>query len=288
MDMSSIAQDMWMVRQATLADEGRLRRLIARAERVALRFHAHDVGNYLTLEPFLLAEESDRLRGFLAFFMRRPPQAALVAAGLDDDWAPSPWLDRLLLRCVARLRARGAAALSYLGSAEWLLGPLQERGFCLVSYVIAYEKSDWSIPDVGSRSVDVRAVRLTDFSALVVLDRLAFHPLWRNSIDTLQWWKEALPYFVVAEVGEEVVGYCCCSVEQVEHGHLIRMAVQPAWQGRGIGTRLLAEAVRFFRQAGARRMTLNTQKENERAQRLYRKFGFRLMGREAGALWMDL
>jgi ribosomal-protein-alanine N-acetyltransferase len=93
---------------------------------------------------------------------------------------------------------------------------------------------------------------------------------------------------VVAVAAQEPVGYCYCSVEEGEHGHLIRMAVHPTWQGRGIGTRLLSEALLFFRQAGVRHVTLNTQEENEGAQRLYCKFGVRLVGWEAVALWMDL
>jgi ribosomal protein S18 acetylase RimI-like enzyme len=280
-------EHVWRVRQATLADEGQFRQLIERAERVVLRFHTKDLANYLAQEPFLLAEESGRLRGFLAFFMPRPPQAALAAAGLADDWAISPWLDRLLSHCVICLRTRSATALSYLGRAAWLTEPLQERGFRLVSHVVAYEKSGWAIPDEGNQAVSVRPVRSTDFSDLVTLDALVFHPLWRNSIGTLKRWKEISPYFVVVVTGDKPVGYCYCSVEK-GHGHLIRMAVLPAWQGRGVGARLLAEAMHFFRQVGTWLVTLNTQEENEQAQRLYLKFGFRLMGREAVALWMDL
>jgi len=277
----------WTVRQTTPADEDRLSRLIKQSERVVLRFQADDLASYLTQEPFLLAEEAGRLRGFLAFFMRWFPRAIVAAAGLADDWAISPWLDRLLPRCVAHLRDHGARSLSYFGAAVWLTGPLQERGFQLVSHVVAYEKTGWTMPGMGSQAVRVRPVKPTDFSALVALDALVFHPLWRNSTEALNRWKETLPYFVVVMMGEEPVGYCYCSVER-EHGHLIRMAVHPAWQGRGIGTRLLAEAMHFFRQAGARLITLNTQEENEQAQRLYRQFGFRLMGREAVALWMGL
>jgi ribosomal protein S18 acetylase RimI-like enzyme len=72
------------------------------------------------------------------------------------------------------------------------------------------------------------------------------------------------------------------------HGHLIRVAVQPAWWGQGIGSRLMVEAMGYFEQAGARHITLNTQEENERAQRLYDRFGFRLVGREATVLWREL
>ncbi len=279
--------NVWAVRQATPADENRLKRLIAQAERVMVRFHEDNVRHYLSQEPFLVAERDGRLRGFLAFFVRQPPRAALAAAGLADDWAVAPWLDRLLPRCVAHLQALGVTSLSYIGTADWLAGPLQERAFRLVSHIVTYEKSNCAIPYAGNQTVQVRPVRPTDFAALVALDKLAFHPLWRNSVVTLRRWQEVSSHFVVAVVEEEPIGYCYCSMEE-KHGHLIRVAVHPAWQGRGVGTRLLAEAMRFFRRAGARLITLNTQAENKRAQRLYRQFGFRLMGREAVALWRDL
>lgn len=278
---------MWTVRQAGPDDRDRLLRLIERAKRVVMRFRAEALADYLNREPFLLAEEGGNLRGFLAGHTSRPRQAALIAAGLADDGAISPWLDCLLPRCVASLRAQRVASLSYIGSAAWLAGPLQARGFHLVSNIVTYEKSGWAVPGSGNQTVRVRPVRVADLAALVALDALDFHPLWRNSVETLRRRRETLPYFVVAVAGKETVGYCYCSAEK-ERGHLIRMAVHPAWQGRGVGTRLVAEAVQFFRRTGAQLITLNTQEENERAQRLYRQFGFRLMGREAAALWLDL
>jgi ribosomal-protein-alanine N-acetyltransferase len=277
----------WTVRQATAADERRLRRLIAGAKRAVLRFREESLRDYLPREPFLLAEEAGKLRGFLAFLLRRPRRAALVAAGLADDWAVSLWLDRLLPCCVTHLQAHGALSLSYVGAATWLTEPLQERGFQLVSCIVTYEKTGWAIPAVGNQMVKVRSLQPADLPALVALDALAFHPLWRNSVGSLKQWQDSLPFFVVAMLGEQVVGYCYCSVERT-HGHLIRVAVHPDWQGRGIGTRLMAEAMRFFRKTGAQLITLNTQKENERAQWLYSKFGFRLIGQEAVALWKDL
>lgn len=278
----------WVVRQVTPADESQLRQLIARAERVVLRFQAEDLADYLTREPFLLAEEAGKPCGFLAFFVRQALQAALAAAALADDRVVFSWLDRLLPPCIAHLQACGIRSLSYVGSATWLAESLQARGFCLISRIVAYEKMGWRITTVGSRRVQVRAVQPADFSALVSLDALAFHPLWRNTVETLGRWRATVPYFVVAVAGQDVVGYCYCSVGDQGQGHLIRVAVHPVWQGRGIGTRLLAEAAGFFQKAGVRCITLNTQEENAVAQRLYRKFGFRPMGREAIALWRDL
>lgn len=277
----------WEVRQATVADEGSLKELIGAAERVTLGFRVSAMPDHLAREPFLLLKGGGRVVGFLACSSRHLPGASLAAAGLVDDMPVPLWLDQLLGPCLERLRQLGATSLSYIGSASWLTGTLQERGFRLISHITAYEKNDISIPQAGSRVVDVRPVAPGDFPALVTMDALAFHPLWRNSADCFEQWRETLPYFAVAAVGKSQVGYCYCSVD-ADQGHLVRMAVHPAWQGQGIGTRLLADAMRFFRDAGVRRITLNTQEENERAQWLYRGFGFRLVGREAVALWKDL
>jgi len=278
----------WVVRQVTPADESRLRQLIARAERVTLHFRVEDLADYLTRAPFLLAEEAGKLRGFLAFFVRHASRVLLAAAALADDWTVFSWIDRLLPPCVAHLQTCGVRSLSYIGSATWLAEALQARGFHLISRIVAYEKIGWRIPAAGNQGVQVRAVQPADFSALVSLDALAFHPLWRNSAETFRRWRATVPYFVVAVAGQDVVGYCYCSVSEQRQGHLIRVAVHPAWQGRGVGTRLMAEAVGFFQKAGVRRVTLNTQEENAPAQRLYRRFGFSPMGREAIALWRDL
>lgn len=253
-----------------------------------LRFSATSLGDYLVKEPFLLAEEEGQLMGFLAWVVRRSQQGSLAAAGLTDNVDVSLWLEYLLPPCIAHLRRGGVTALSYTGSAVWLLDALQERGFSLLSHIVTFEKIGWSIPGVGNLSVIIRPVRFTDMAALVALDAQSFHPRWRNSLETLTRWQEDLPFFVVATTGDTVVGYCYCSTGDQGHGHLIRVAVHPAWWGQGIGSRLMAEAVGYFKQAGARYITLNTQEENERARRLYDRFGFRFAGREATALWREL
>jgi ribosomal-protein-alanine N-acetyltransferase len=276
------------VRQATPTDEVRLRDMIVSSDRVTTRFHPDRLAEYLSVEPFLLAEQGGSPRGFLAFVARRPRLATLSAAGLVDGWPVSSWLDRLLPQCETYLRAREIGTLSYVGPAAWLAVPLQERGFRLVSYIVTYEKAGTESPYAGNRALEVRPADPEDFPALVALDNLSFHPLWRNSVETLERWQRDLPYFVVAAVGDRPVGYCYCSVEEPGRGHLVRMATHPAWRVQGVGTRLVAEAMHFFQQEGVPRITLNTQEENESAQRLYRRFGFQCKGREAIALWKDL
>ncbi|MBC7263883.1 MAG: HAD-IA family hydrolase, partial [Chloroflexi bacterium] len=58
--------------------------------------------------------------------------------------------------------------------------------------------------------------------------------------------------------------------------------------GQGIGTRMLAEAIRFFERQGVEHIILDTQADNERSQRLYRWFGFTPTGRARDVLVLEI
>ena len=70
--------------------------------------------------------------------------------------------------------------------------------------------------------------------------------------------------------------------------HLVRIAVLPAYRGKAIGVRLLADVVAYARSLGAESLTLNTQAHNAAAQRLYVWFGFRRTGEQQTVLRFDL
>jgi len=56
--------------------------------------------------------------------------------------------------------------------------------------------------------------------------------------------------------------------------HLVRLVVRPWLHGRGVGSALLAQAIRGYQARGLTHVTLNTQVDNKPSQILYRKFGF--------------
>ena len=70
------------------------------------------------------------------------------------------------------------------------------------------------------------------------------------------------------------------------------MLVAAGWRGRGVGTALLAEAVRRAREAGAHKIALQVWPHNAAAIALYERFGFQREGylrrhyrRRSGELW---
>ncbi len=81
--------------------------------------------------------------------------------------------------------------------------------------------------------------------------------------------------------GERLVGYAICwtVTDQAELGNL---AVAEEARGKGTGRSLLTAAMERVRRRGARECFLEVRESNLRAQALYRRFGFEVVGRRRG------
>ena len=62
---------------------------------------------------------------------------------------------------------------------------------------------------------------------------------------------------------------------------IVQMGVVPSARGRGIGARLIAEAVQRIRSVSKAAITLNVNVNNQHATALYRRLGFTRTGRRA-------
>lgn len=85
---------------------------------------------------------------------------------------------------------------------------------------------------------------------------------------------------LVARLGDEVIG--CIGIVPVDDDvfELVKMAVSPAHQGHGTGRRLIAAALDRAREAGARRVALESNSALASAVHLYESFGFRHLGHD--------
>ena len=116
-----------------------------------------------------------------------------------------------------------------------------------------------------------------DLPDVKILDKLAFDPLWHNSLDSLTSAFQQSSVSTVAEVGNKIVGYQI-STSVTFSGHLARLAVLPAYQGGNIGYNLVYHLLNTFKQSGLSHVSVNTQDNNISSIALYEKMGFRKTG----------
>lgn len=101
--------------------------------------------------------------------------------------------------------------------------------------------------------------------------------------------------FLIAEVENSAVGYtrllfgpapeCVGAARPME---IVRLYADQEWIGRGIGSRLMAEAVETARQAGCDKVWLDVWDRNERAIAFYRRQGFEICGEQEFVLGNDV
>ena len=80
-------------------------------------------------------------------------------------------------------------------------------------------------------------------------------------------------HYVVAVRGDEIVGYAGLC-DYPDEAWVQTMAVAPAAQGQGLGTRLLLELLDEAARRGQRTVRLEVRADNAPAQRLYERHGF--------------
>lgn len=68
----------------------------------------------------------------------------------------------------------------------------------------------------------------------------------------------------------------------LEEAHICTLAVRPEWRGRGLGELLLASLIERAMEHEAGVITLEVRASNMKAQNLYQKYGFAVVGRRKG------
>lgn len=271
------------VRLLTIEDCPLIERLLRTSEYIYQRFTLEELPLLLKHYPGVGFFHGSSLHGFLLAQSVNPPSAWIGGFGVSwtESRAYRAILARLLAALYTELAAQGVLFLHYSGNdaeQDWLRAILLSYDFVPYRYLYSYDKFDYHIPSPGNQQVMVRPVDLSnpqrqDMRALLAIEEACFEDLWRYDSTAFSDILVTHPYFVVAELNGQVVGYQFNIVDG-DYGYLVRIAVHPAVKGRGIGVRLMAEAVNFFAQARVSRIMLNTQQDNVRAHSLYEWFDF--------------
>ena len=107
---------------------------------------------------------------------------------------------------------------------------------------------------------------------VLAIERLVYPKPWSSKLFDDELGRRGRLY-LVSRSGSELVGYAGVLMI-ADDAHVATVAVHPDREGEGIATRLLVELVRGAVRLGARQLTLEVRASNERAHRLYRRFGF--------------
>lgn len=128
----------------------------------------------------------------------------------------------------------------------------------------------------------VRPMTLDDVEAVFAIDRLSFSMPWTERAYRYEVSENPNSSAWVAEAslpdGERQVAGMIVTWIILDEAHVGTIAVHPDFRRQGIGARLLAVSLADAVRRGATQALLEVRRSNVDAQRIYRKFGFEVVG----------
>lgn len=153
----------------------------------------------------------------------------------------------------------------------------KKEGFNIKEDLIVYEK----ILEKENFKVcnNLEKVSGADLKEINSLDCRAFDKIWRenkNSLYRLLTNEDNNFRFIALKDEGKIVAFAFYRYRpHIGEGYLNRMAVDPSYQGKGIGKMLLEDALNWFKKKGAETVRLTTQCNNEKSVALYKNYGFK-------------
>jgi ribosomal-protein-alanine N-acetyltransferase len=124
--------------------------------------------------------------------------------------------------------------------------------------------------------IGIRPALLRDLPRVMEIERLAFGEQW----DYFQFKASLDDIFLLAidAASAEIVGFlvaCCCKVAR--RGIILRVAVAPDFQGRGVATELIQRSFAELKKKDLDEVELDVDILKSGAARLYEKVGFKVV-----------
>jgi ribosomal-protein-alanine N-acetyltransferase len=118
----------------------------------------------------------------------------------------------------------------------------------------------------------IREMSLEDVQAVWEMEQMCFPDPW--SIDSIkEGFFNRFDTWIVLEEEEEFLGYCAFRILAGE-GELFRIAVLPAFRGRGLSKKLMEYLVKYSSKMNAFSISLEVRESNIIAKNLYKTYGF--------------
>lgn len=132
-----------------------------------------------------------------------------------------------------------------------------------------------------TEDIRIRQAKLYDVPAMARIERDSFEAPWSAEEITKDVTAGGNVYVAVAECGEEKAGYG--EIRSVAgEAQIYNIAIAPEFRREGIGEALLRHMIDKAGEGGCTLVTLEVRGGNEAAMALYKKLGFREVGRRKG------
>lgn len=166
--------------------------------------------------------------------------------------------------------------ISALGLNQWFINLLKQNSFTQSQNIIILDCHLNEIPNYSFTSnISVSPVDINDLSEILALDKRSFPPIWQVPQTSMLSAFEQAGYFTKAVYNQKIVGYQLCT-QSLTSAHLARLAVDPNFQRKNIGSQLVADLQHHYFLSGINHISVNTQDNNLSSQALYLKMGFEI------------
>lgn len=121
----------------------------------------------------------------------------------------------------------------------------------------------------------IRAAKKEDFAALLSLEEICFKEETFNKKQLQYLFFKAKSIVLVAELEGKLIGSMIVLLRNnISNARIYSLNVHPAYRRAGVGSLLMDAGLRFLKEKGFRKVTLETGIKNIAAQNLYRSKGF--------------
>lgn len=268
-----------ILRQTELSDLAKLSSFITSNPRMHRHLDWSPPLDWLGTQPFWLAEKNNRIEGVLAIPADPPGIAWVRLFACDPGTSAMVMWDQLFEHCLNDPALEPRSIIPSLALSDWFSSVLRRSGFEHHQDIVGLER-EVQIENNALRpnpDLFVRLMEPDDLPVVAGIDQSAFEPIWQNSLRQVEQSYEQSAIATVAEREGTVIGYQISTVNMFA-AHLARLAVNPALQGRQVGTTLLYDLVQRCQSERLWQITINTQDNNHASLFLYRKLGWILSG----------